>query len=149
MEQLTGLGKAVMTTDPDKLRLDLTVKNILAYKPILARIIKWTVTECHDMDYDEVEACIGEKVLISKVPVDSGITNMPERIDGLNTEAFLNYEGLNRYDIRTYLLIPKGRTAGKDGDRAHSSCTGNGEAAGGTAENMESKSAIREIPTTN
>jgi hypothetical protein len=44
MEQLTGLGKAVMTTDPDKLRLDLTVKNILAYKPILARIIKWTVT---------------------------------------------------------------------------------------------------------
>ena len=138
MEQLTGLGKAVMTTDPDKLRLDLTVKNILAYKPILARIIKWTVTECHDMDYDEVEACIGEKVLISKVPVDSGITNMPERIDGLNTEAFLNYEGLNRYDIRTYLLIPKGRTAGKDGNRAHSSCTGNGEAAGGTAENMES-----------
>ena len=113
MEQLTGLGKAVMTTDPDKLRLDLTVKNILAYKPILARIIKWTVTECHDMDYDEVEACIGEKVLINKVPVDSGITNMPERIDGLNTEAFLNYEGLNRYDIRTYLLIPKGRTAGK------------------------------------
>ena len=138
MEQLTGLGKAVMTTDPDKLRLDLTVKNILAYKPILARIIKWTVTECHDMDYDEVEACIGEKVLISKVPVDSGITNMPERIDGLNTEAFLNYEGLNRYDIRTYLLIPKGRTAGKDGDRARSSCTGNGEAAEGTAENMES-----------
>lgn len=149
MEQLTGLGKAVMTTDPDKLRLDRSVKNILAYKPILARIIKEAVTECHDMDYDEVEACIGEKVLISKMPVDSGITNMPERIDGLNTEAFLNYEGLNRYDIRTYLLIPKGRTAGKDGDRARSSCTGNGEAAGGTAENMESKSAIREIPTTN
>ena len=74
MEQLTGLGKAVMTTDPDKLRLDLTVKNILAYKPILARIIKWTVTECHDMDYDEVEACIGEKVLIrisvAESPVD-------------------------------------------------------------------------------
>jgi hypothetical protein len=89
------------------------------------------------MDYDEVEACIGEKVLINKVPVDSGITNMPERIDGLNTEAFLNYEGLNRYDIRTYLLIPKGRTAGKDGDRAHSSRTGDGEAAWGTAENME------------
>lgn len=130
MEQLTGLGKAVMTTDPDKLRLDRSVKNILAYKPILTRIIKEAVTECHDMDYDEVEACIGEKVLISKMPVDSGITNMPERIDGLNTEAFLNYEGLDRYDIRTYLLISKGRMAGEGGGRASGCRTGRVEADG-------------------
>ena len=96
----------------------------------IGSVIKEAVTECHGMDYDEVEACIGEKVLISKMPVDSGITNMPERIDGLNTEAFLNYEGLDRYDIRTYLLISKSRMAGEGGGRASGCRTGRVEADG-------------------
>ena len=38
--------------------------------------------------------------------VDSGLTNAGERIDGQNTEAYLNGEGLDRYDIRTYLMLP-------------------------------------------
>ena len=110
MEQLTGLGKAIVAADPDKIRLDMTVKNILAYKPLLARIFKEVVSECRDMNYDEIEACIEGDVLVSKVYVDSGLTNAGERIDGLNTEAYLNEEGLDRYDIRTYLRLP-----GKDG----------------------------------
>lgn len=44
MEQLTGLGKAIVAADPDKIRLDMTVKNILAYKPLLARIFKEVVS---------------------------------------------------------------------------------------------------------
>ena len=110
MEQFTGLGKAIAAADPDKIRLDMTVKNILAYKPLLARIFKEVVSECRDMNYDEIEACIEGDVLVSKVYVDSGLTNAGERIDGLNTEAYLNEEGLDRYDIRTYLRLP-----GKDG----------------------------------
>ena len=110
MEQLTGMGKAIVAADPDKIRLDMTVKNILAYKPLLARIFKEVVSECRDMNYDEIEACIEGDVLVSKVYVDSGLTNAGERIDGLNTEAYLNEEGLDRYDIRTYLRLP-----GKDG----------------------------------
>ncbi|SFG25606.1 hypothetical protein [Oribacterium sp. WCC10] len=106
MEQLTGLGKAIVAADPDKIRLDMTVKNILAYKPLLARIFKEVVSECRDMSYDEIEACIEGEVLISKVYVDSGLTNAGDRIDGLNTEAYLNDEGLDRYDIRTYLRLP-------------------------------------------
>ena len=106
MEQLTGLGKAIVAADPDKIRLDMTVKNILAYKPLLARIFKEVVSECREMHYDEIEACIEGDVLISKVYVDSGITNAGERIDGLNTESYLNEEGLDRYDIRTYLRLP-------------------------------------------
>ena len=46
MEQLTGLGKAIVAADPDKIRLDMTVKNILAYKPLLARIFKEVVSGC-------------------------------------------------------------------------------------------------------
>ena len=106
MEQLTGLGKAIAAADPDKIRLDMTVKNILAYKPLLARIFKEVVSECREMSYDEIEACIEGEVLVSKVYVDSGITNAGERIDGLNTESYLNEEGLDRYDIRTYLRLP-------------------------------------------
>jgi chorismate mutase len=105
MEQLTGLGKAIAAADPDKIRLDMTVKNILAYKPLLARIFKEVVSECRDMDFDEIEACIEGDVLVSKVYVDSGITNAGERIDGLNTEAYLNEEGLDRYDILNAIIV--------------------------------------------
>ena len=106
METLTGLGKALVAADPDKIRLDMTVKNILAYKPLLARIFKEVVSECRDMSCDEIETCIEGDVLISKVYVDSGLTNAGERIDGLNTETYFNEEGLDRYDIRTYLRLP-------------------------------------------
>ena len=87
MEQLTGLGKTILAADPDRIHLDQTVKNILAYKPLLAMIIKGVVTECRDMDLDMIEACIEGEVLISSVYVDNGLTNAGERIDGLNTES--------------------------------------------------------------
>ncbi|WP_051671606.1 hypothetical protein [Oribacterium sp. P6A1] len=106
MELLTGLGKAIVAADPDKIRLDMTVKNILSYKPLLARIFKEVVSECRDMKYDEIETCIEGDVLVGKMYIDSGITNAGERIEGLNTEAYLNGEGLDRYDIRTYLRLP-------------------------------------------
>ena len=106
MEQLTGLGKTIVATDPDKIRLDQAVKNILAYKPLLARIFKEVMSECQDMGLDEIEASIEGDVLISEVYVDSGLTNARERIDGLSTEAYLNEEGLDKYDLRTYLSLP-------------------------------------------
>ena len=106
MEHLTGLGKTILATDPDKIRLDQAVKNILAYKPLLARIFKEVVSECRDMDYDEIEACIEGEVLISSVYVDSRLSNAGERIDGLSTEAYLNEEGLDKYDLEPWCLSP-------------------------------------------
>ena len=110
MEQLTGLGKTIIATDQDRIHLDQTVKNILAYKPLLARIFKETVEECRGMSLKEIEDCIEGDVLVGKVYVDSGLSNVGERIDGLSNEAYINEEGLDRYDIRTYLRIP-----GEDG----------------------------------
>ncbi len=106
MKKLTGLGKTLIATDPDKIRLDLAVKNILAFKPLLARIFKEVVSECRDMDLEEIEASIEGDVLISRVYVEGGLTNAGERIDGLSAEAYLNDEGLDKYDIRTYLRLP-------------------------------------------
>ena len=58
MKKLTGLGKTLIATDPDKIRLDLAVKNILAFKPLLARIFKEVVSECRDIGLEEIEASI-------------------------------------------------------------------------------------------
>ena len=38
MKMLSELGKSIAVVDPDKVHLDQNVKNILAYKPLLARI---------------------------------------------------------------------------------------------------------------
>lgn len=42
-QQLNGLGKTIMAADPARIRLDQTVKNVLAYNPLLARIFKEVV----------------------------------------------------------------------------------------------------------
>ena len=55
MEQLTGFEKAIISADPDKVRLDQTVKSILAYKPLLARIFKEVISECRDMAFDAID----------------------------------------------------------------------------------------------
>ena len=106
MESLTEFGKTVVGVDPIKAKLDQTVKKVLAFKPLLARIFKEVVEECHDLCYEEIEACIEGDVLISKVPVDSGLTNSLPRIDGLRTEDYIEGEGVVFYDIRTYLKLP-------------------------------------------
>ena len=106
MEQLTGLGKAIAAADSVKIKLDQTITNILAYKPLLARIFKEVISECRDMTCDEIERCIEGEVQIREIYVDSGLSNAGERIDGLSEKSYLNDEGLNRYDIRTYLKIP-------------------------------------------
>ena len=88
MQCFTDFGKAIISTDPIGIKLDKAVKNILAYKPLLARIFKEVVSECNDMSYDEIVACIEGDILISEEYVDSGMSNSRERIEGLSTEAY-------------------------------------------------------------
>lgn len=106
MEQLTTLGKTITATDPCKLKLDGNVKKILAYKPLLARIFKEVMEECKNLSYEEIEKCIEGDVIISKIYVDSGLSNNTELIGGQNTEDYDYEEGLIKYDIRTYLKLP-------------------------------------------
>lgn len=111
MAQLTTLGKTIRATDPNKIKLDGNVKNILAYKPLLARIFKEIMTECRNMSYDEIELCIEGEVTIGKTYVDPGISNVGTLINGQRNEDYDNDEGLIRYDIRTYLKIPQQNNA--------------------------------------
>ncbi|MBO4782780.1 MAG: hypothetical protein J5522_10315 [Lachnospiraceae bacterium] len=102
MERLTDLGKKIKATDPLKIKLDRTVKSVLAFKPLLARIFKEVVTECSNMSFEQIEGCIEGEVLISEVPVDD-----LEMISGLSTENSEHGEEFITYDVLTYLKIPQ------------------------------------------
>lgn len=107
MEQLTEFGKTIKSTESIKIKLDKTVKSILAFKPLLARIFKEVVSECENMNFEQIEACIEGEVLISEVPVDDVQNGATEKISGLNTEAAKADGEYITYDVITYLKIPE------------------------------------------
>lgn len=99
----TKLTQTLVLTDPDQVKLDRIIKEILANKSILARIIKEVVEECSDMSFEEIEACIEGDVQIERIPMEPGLTNT---IQGSATEDSEIGEGCVYYDIRTFLRLP-------------------------------------------
>ena len=91
MESLTEFGKTVVGVAPIKAKLDQTVKKVLAFKPLLARIFKEVVEECHDLSYEEIEACIEGDVLISKVHVDSGLPVTQDFKEAMDMCTYADY----------------------------------------------------------
>lgn len=83
------------------MQYDEQAKKILGYKTILAFILSKAVAEFKGMLLSDIAELIEGEVLINKVPVDAGHTNMTkgERITGFNTENAETNEGLIRYDI--------------------------------------------------
>lgn len=104
-----SLEQTLTATEPDEIKLDRSVKRILADKNILARILKETVEECCEMSYDEIRQCIEGNVDIEQIPVNPGLTNT---IRGNATEDAVPGEGCVYYDIRTYLWIPGTESCG-------------------------------------
>ena len=88
-----------------KAKYDEHVKNVLAIKPLLARILKETVSEVRDYPPEEIEKMIEGDPEIGSIPVDPGMTNHP-RITGNANEDKVPFEGEVRYDILTYILVP-------------------------------------------
>lgn len=103
---LTDLGETITSISSGETKYDRSIKNILAYKPILARIFKETVIECDHMDYQEIERCIEGEIEIDIVGLNPGTTNAP-KIEGRTQEDAVNNEGSVVFDIRTVLRIPK------------------------------------------
>ena len=83
MQENSTLAKNLISISSDEIKVDMNVKKILGYKPLLARILKEVMSECHDMTYEEIEKCIEGDVQISSVPVEPGMTNAAEQITGL------------------------------------------------------------------
>lgn len=88
-----------------KAQYDSEAKKIVADKRILSRIIKEAVEEMKDYDLEEIAEAI-EKVEISEVPIYPG--RKPQAITGMSTEDKVPNEGEVTFDIRFYVITPKG-----------------------------------------
>lgn len=88
-----------------KAQYDSEAKKIVADKRILSRIIKEAVEEMKTCDLEEIAEAI-EKVEISKVPICPG--RKPQAITGMQTEDKVPNEGEVTFDIRFYVITPKG-----------------------------------------
>ncbi len=94
----TYLSQAVDAAN-DAVTYDTNVKFLLADRQILARILKYAVSEFQDMAIDEIMSCIGNDIEIGSKPLDAGLSNLG-RIKDSNIEDNVPGEGIIFYDIR-------------------------------------------------
>lgn len=92
-----------------KSQYDAQCKRVLANKVILAWILKYTVKEFRSMSIRQIKKCIGNDILISKVRVEPGNTNVPEpeKIIGESEEDKVPGEGGIYFDIRFSVYLPE------------------------------------------
>lgn len=97
MQMETNLAQAIDISN-DRARYDESVKQLLADKQILARILKYTLEEFKDLDIQEIIRNIDEPE-VSKVRVEPGYTNMDRIMKG-SEEDNVPGEGKVFFDIR-------------------------------------------------
>ncbi len=78
---------------------DTNIKFLLADKQILARILKYAVSEFKDMTIEDIITSIGEDIEIETRPLDAGLSNMG-RVNASSTEDNIPGEGKIVFDIR-------------------------------------------------
>ena len=105
MKAKTYLTEAVETADK-KAQYDSEAKKIVSDKGILSWIAQYTVEELKDYNRDEIAAAI-EGVEVAEVPVYPG-KKKTEAITGMSTVDKVPNEGEVTYDIRFYVITPKG-----------------------------------------
>lgn len=105
----TELKNTVLSTDI-KAQYDECAKKLLGHKIVLANILVKSVEEFQGMRPEEVVHLIEGEPLISKVPIESGLTNKSvganeNEIVGMNTENSEIYAEYVRFDIIFYVHI--------------------------------------------
>jgi hypothetical protein len=106
----TEIKNIIMSTSEES-RYDEKAKKILANKHMMAQIICCTVDEFKGMKPEDVIFYIEGDPIISKVPVEPGMTNHKEageKIAGLNSVDSENNEGVVLYDILLYVRMKDG-----------------------------------------
>ena len=82
----------------DNARYDASVKEVLADKQVLARILKYSLEEFQDDEIEDIMKCMDTPV-ISKVRMEPGQTNL-NKIEKTSEEDSIPGEGKIFYDIR-------------------------------------------------
>ena len=102
----TYLAQAVAAAE-ESASYDTNAKFLLADKQILARILKYAVSEFQDMEIKDIISCISEEIEVGTRPVDPGLSNLG-RITETNAEDNVPGEGRIFYDIR-FIAWHKGK----------------------------------------
>ena len=100
------IKKSISATDKDA-QYDEKAKNLLGHKIILAHILVKTIDEFKGMNPKDAVQYIEGEPYISRVPVDSGSTNVEkeqdgEKVIGLNTENSELNEGIAETIVKMY-----------------------------------------------
>jgi len=96
----THLATAIDAIPLDSTVMDAYAKEVLADVQILARILKYTVSELQELSIDEIISLLDPtQIKISQTPVAPGLTNLG-KIEGLATENIILGEGTIYFDIR-------------------------------------------------
>ena len=101
----------VLASDIEKenlfIQYDKSIKKVLANKPILARILKFTVHELFTLSLQQIESCIdGNSVMIGQTFVEPGLSN--PKIINKQLEDDISGEGRIVYDLRFEVNLPDG-----------------------------------------
>ena len=101
----------VLASDIEKenlfIQYDKSIKKVLANKPILARILKFTVNELSALSLQQIESCIdNNSVMLGQTFVDPGLSNT--KIISKQLEDDISGEGRIVYDLRFVVNLPHG-----------------------------------------
>ena len=106
MDKLNQLGETIVVSS-DNVKLDDTIKRMLAEKPVISWILSYAVEEFRGMKPNDVVPYLGD-ISVSHVPIMPGSTNSVEVIDKLPEESKALREGLATYDVRFFATSPHG-----------------------------------------
>lgn len=94
---MNEIGNVIVSTEEGKAKYDEALKELLANKQFLARIMKGFVSEFVNAPLEDIEKIYieAESVSVSKIPVERNLTN----IEGVSNEDATLNEGRIYYDI--------------------------------------------------
>ena len=100
MKVQTHLETTLDAVEPARLQYDRNIKELLADIQVLARIIKYTVTEVQELEIEDIMSCIDSgSIEVGTVPVSPGLTNT-RRVECIQTEDAVPNEGYITFDVR-------------------------------------------------
>ena len=89
------------------IQYDKSIKKVLANKPILARILKFTINELSTLSLQQIESCIdSNSVMLGQTFVEPGLSN--PKIISKQLEDDISGEGRIVYDLRFEVNLPDG-----------------------------------------
>ena len=100
MKTQTHIATTLDSLPPEMLRIDQSIKELLADVQILARILKYTVSELEEASIEEIISCIDEsQIEIGCIPIEPGLTNYG-KVQAFAAEDTVLNEGTIYFDIR-------------------------------------------------